>query len=71
MLGILDLRQNDSRQKHDDNNPHEIIPILFNMKNILQSRYYHIDEGREGKYLVWTRSQVKCSVIITRSIWYR
>ena len=24
-----------SRQKHDDSNPHEIIPISFNMHNIL------------------------------------
>ena len=27
-----------SRQKHDDSNSHEIIPISFNMHNILQSR---------------------------------
>ena len=25
-----------SRQKHDNTNPHEIIPISFNMQNILQ-----------------------------------
>ena len=25
-----------SRQKHDDSNPHDIIPISFNMHNILQ-----------------------------------
>ena len=24
-----------SRQKHDDSNPHEIIPISFNMQNII------------------------------------
>ena len=29
-----------SRQKQDDSNHHEIIPILFNMKGILQVRYY-------------------------------
>ena len=28
-----------SRQKHDDSNPHEIIPILFNMQNILHANY--------------------------------
>ena len=44
-----------SRQKHDDSN-HEIITILFNMQNMLQSRYYNIGERKEeGKYLVHTR----------------
>ena len=41
-----------SRQKHDDSNQHEIIPISFNMQNILYCRYYNINEG---KYLVQTR----------------
>ena len=31
-----------SRQKHDDSNPHEIIPILFNMQSILEARYYNL-----------------------------
>ena len=48
-----------SRQKHDNSNPHEIIPILFNMQNILHSRYYNIGKRKEGKYLVQTRSQAK------------
>ena len=52
-----------SWQKHDDRNHHEIIPISFNMQNILQSRYYNIGEGREGKYLVQTRLQAKSSGI--------
>ena len=30
-----------SRQKHDNSNPHEIIPISFNMQSILQIRYYN------------------------------
>ena len=29
-----------SRQKQDDSNPYETIPISFNMQNILQSKYY-------------------------------
>ena len=37
-----------SRQKHDDSNPHEIIPILFNMQNVLQTRYYNIGEKEQG-----------------------
>ena len=39
-----------SRQKHDNSNPHEIIPISFNMHNILHERYYDI--GKSEKYLV-------------------
>ena len=50
-----------SRQKHDNSNPHGIIPISFNMQNILHSKYYNIGEGKEGKYLVQTRSQAKSS----------
>ena len=46
-----------SRQKQDDGNPHDIIPILFNMENVLQTGYYNISEREQGKYLVQTRSQ--------------
>ena len=52
-----------SRQKQDDSNTHEIIPISFNMQNILQSRYDDISEREEGKYLVQTRLQAKSSGI--------
>ena len=31
-----------SRQKHDDSDPHEIIPISFNMYNALYGTYYRI-----------------------------
>ena len=48
-----------SMQKQDDSNPHEIIPIWFNMQNIFQSKYYNIGERERGKYLVQTRSQAK------------
>ena len=41
-----------SRQKHDNSNPHEIIPISFNMQSILHDKYYHI--GNLEKYLVQT-----------------
>ena len=53
-----------SRQKHDNSNPHEIIPILFNMQNVLYTRYYNINETEQGKYLVQPRSQAKTSCII-------
>ena len=28
-----------SSQKHDDSNPYEIIPISFDMQNVLHSKY--------------------------------
>ena len=50
-----------SRQKHNDSNPHEIIPIAFNMQSILHDKYYNI--GNLEKYLVQTQSQAKLSGI--------
>ena len=47
-----------SRQNNDDSNPHEIIPISFNMHKVLQENYYKIDS-----YLVQTRSQARSSGI--------
>ena len=50
-----------SRQKHDNSNPHEIIPIPFNMHNILHKRYYNI--GMMDRYIVQTQLQTKSSGI--------
>ena len=50
-----------SRQKHDESNLHEIIPISFSMQGILYDRYYNI--GSLERYLVQTRSQVRSSGI--------
>ena len=47
-----------SIQNNEDSNPHEIIPISFNMHNVLQENYYKIDI-----YLMQTRSQAKSSGI--------
>ena len=47
-----------SRQKKDDSNPHEIIPISLNMCQTLDDNYYN-----EEKYLIQTRSQAKSSGI--------
>ena len=47
-----------SRQEIDKSNPHEIIPISFDMKTILNDRYYKVEEEK-GKYLVQTQSQRK------------
>ena len=43
-----------SRQKHDDRNPHKVIPISFTTQNILQTRYYNLGKGNSVKYLVQT-----------------
>ena len=58
-----------SRQKTDDSNPHEIVPIPFSLRQVLHENYYRIndltrtiDMGTD-KYLVQTRSQTKSSDI--------
>ena len=49
-----------SRQNVDDSNPHEIIPISFNLRTVLQDRYYNL-EGEKEKFMIQTRSQTKAS----------
>ena len=39
------------------------MPISFNMQNILHSRYYNINERKEGKYLVQAKLQARSSGI--------
>ena len=51
-----------SRQKHD-NNTHEIIPILFNIQSILQTKYYNLGKGNTMKYFVQIWLQAKSSSI--------
>ena len=45
-----------SRQIEDDSDPHEIIPISFNIREILQDIYYNIISDT---YMVQTRAQAK------------
>ena len=52
------LRDFLSKQKNDDSNPHEIIPISFNMYKVLDDNFYNIEE-----YLIQTRSQARASGI--------
>ena len=56
-----------SRQKMDDNNPHEIIPISFTLRSQVDNHFYRInneiDQPKTDKYLVQTRSQAKSSGI--------
>ena len=49
-----------SRQEISDEDTREIIPISFNMRSVLQDKYYNIDKDRE-KYMIQTRSQTKAS----------
>ena len=49
-----------SRQDLGDEDTKEIIPISFNMKSILQDKYYNINENKD-KYMVQTRLQTKAS----------
>ena len=49
-----------SRQNLEDENTKEINPISFNMKSVLQDRYYKVGKNKE-KYMVQTRSQTKVS----------
>ena len=50
------------RQNVDDSNPCDIIPISFNLRTVLQDKYYNM-EGENEKYMIQTRSQMKtCGV---------
>ena len=50
------------RQNIDDSNLHEIIPISFNLRTVLQEKYYNLEEKKE-KYMIQTRSQTKASSV--------
>ena len=56
-----------SRQKSDDSNPHELIPISFSLKDQVSDYSYCIDNEnslpRKEKYLVQIRLQVRSSSI--------
>ena len=49
-----------SRQNPGDEDMKEIIPISFNMKSILQDKYYTINKNKD-KYMVQIRLQTKAS----------
>ena len=54
------LRDFLSRQKVNDSDPCEIIPISFNLRTVLQDKYYSL-EGENERYMIQTRSQMKVS----------
>ena len=47
-----------SQQNNDDSNPNEIIPISFDMYNILENNLNNLDKNNfgNGKYLIQTCS---------------
>ena len=58
-----------SRQNSDDSNPHEIIPISFNIRYVLHESYYRLGslknfiDSKMNNYIVQTRTQVKSGSI--------
>ena len=42
------------RQRMEDSNLHEIIPISFDMQEILIDRHYNVGQGRDSRYLIQT-----------------
>ena len=56
-----------SRQKTDNSNPHELIPISLMLRNQTDNHFYLInsrtDQPETDEYLVQTRSQAKSSGI--------
>ena len=56
-----------SRQKTDDSNPHELIPISFMLRNQIDDHFYRIDnrtdQPKTNRYFIQTRSQARSSGI--------
>ena len=56
-----------SRQKNENSNPHEIIPISFILKSLSHEHFYQFNnmtgssETERNRYLIQTRSQAKSS----------
>ena len=53
-----------SKQKHDKSDLHEIIPITFNMQEVLHARYNNIHVTEQERYFIQTRSLAKTSVTV-------
>ena len=56
------------RQKHDDSDPHEIIPISFNMYNALHEIYYRI-EPQDHIFSADAITDKRNRYNVTRSAW--
>ena len=55
-----------SRQQGDRSDPHQIIPISFNMKEILRKNYQNVVKDT---FMVQTRSQIKSKGARTNAVW--
>ena len=51
---------------HDNSNPHEISPILFNMYNVLYETYYKVE--MKDQYLAQILSQTKAARIVSLKV---
>ena len=49
-----------SRQETDKSDPHEIIPISFDMKAILNDRYYNVENKKAN---IWFRHNPKPKIV--------
>ena len=49
-----------SRQEVDNSNANEIIPISFNIRSVLQDKYYSLERESE-RYMIQTRLQMKAN----------
>ena len=49
-----------SRQNINDGDTNEVLPVSFNMRMVLQDKYFNLEEEEE-KFMVQTRSQMKAS----------
>ena len=58
-----------SRQRIDNSNPHEIIPISFDIQAILRDGYYNVEQEKESRYLIQTWSQSKTSGIRSSAVY--
>ena len=54
-----------SRQQGDRSGPHQIIPISFNMKEILRKNHQNVVKGT---FMVQTRSQIKSKGARTNAV---
>ena len=57
-----------SRQKSDDSNPHEIIPICFSIRNVLHESYYILGSLKNfiesKRTITWFRLEPKLNLVV-------
>ena len=57
-----------SRQKTDDSNPHDIIPISFSLRRVLHENYYKLDSMTETAKIetdnIWCKLDLKQNLLV-------